>query len=79
MEGLIAAVAVLVFVVVTIAKGVRIVPQGEEWVVERLGKYLSTLSPGLSVLIPYLDQVAYKVITKDIILGCAGTGGYYTR
>lgn len=68
MEGLIAAVAVLVFVIVTIAKGVRIVPQGEEWVVERLGKYLSTLSPGLSVLIPYLDNVAYKVITKDIIL-----------
>lgn len=68
MEGLIAAAAVLIFVIVTIAKGVRIVPQGEEWVVERLGKYLSTLSPGLSVLIPYLDQVAYKVVTKDIIL-----------
>lgn len=68
MEGLIAAVAVLVFVIVTIAKGVRIVPQGQEWVVERLGKYLSTLSPGLSVLIPYLDRVAYEVVTKDIIL-----------
>ncbi|MFA9440553.1 SPFH domain-containing protein [Uliginosibacterium sp. sgz301328] len=68
MEGLIVAIAFLVFVVVTIAKGIRIVPQGEEWIVERLGRYLRTLNPGLSVLIPYLDAVTYKVITKDIIL-----------
>ncbi|RTL33820.1 MAG: SPFH/Band 7/PHB domain protein [Rhodocyclaceae bacterium] len=60
--------AVLVFVVVTIAKGVRIVPQGEEWIVERLGKYFGTLKPGLNIIIPYLDQVAYKLVTKDIIL-----------
>ncbi|MFT4171124.1 MAG: SPFH domain-containing protein [Rhodocyclaceae bacterium] len=68
MEGLIVAVAFLVFVAVTIAKGVRIVPQGEEWIVERLGRYLRTLEPGLSILIPYLDVVSYKVVTKDIIL-----------
>ncbi len=68
MPGLIVVLAILVFVVVTIAKGVRIVPQGEEWIVERLGKYLNTLTPGLSILIPYLDRVAYKVTTKDIIL-----------
>ncbi len=68
MEGLIVVLAILAFVVVTIVKGVRIVPQGEEWIVERLGKYLNTLTPGLSVLIPYLDRVAYKVTTKDIIL-----------
>ncbi len=60
--------AILVFVVVTIAKGVRIVPQGEEWIVERLGKYFGTLKPGLNIIIPYLDQVAYKLVTKDIIL-----------
>lgn len=60
--------AILVFVVVTLAKGVRIVPQGEEWVVERLGKYNATLLPGLRIIIPYLDRVAYKVVTKDIIL-----------
>ena len=56
------------FVLVTIAKGVRIVPQGEEWIVERLGKYNSTLLPGLNVIIPYLDLVRYKLVTKDIIL-----------
>ena len=64
----IVVIAILIFVVVTVAKGVRIVPQGEEWIVERLGKFHQNLNPGLSIIIPYLDKVAYKVITKDIIL-----------
>ncbi len=66
--GFIVAVALLIFVVITIAKGVRIVPQGEEWIVERLGKYHGTLKPGLNLVIPYLDRIAYQLITKDIIL-----------
>jgi regulator of protease activity HflC (stomatin/prohibitin superfamily) len=66
--GFIVTLAILVFVVVTIAKGVRIVPQGEEWIVERLGKYHGTLKPGLNIVIPYLDKIAYQLITKDIIL-----------
>lgn len=66
--GLVVALAILVFVVVTIAKGVRLVPQGEEWIVERLGKYHSTLKPGLNIVIPYLDRVSYQLVTKDIIL-----------
>jgi regulator of protease activity HflC (stomatin/prohibitin superfamily) len=67
-SGLILIVVILVFVVVTLAKGIRIVPQGEEWIVERLGKYHTTLLPGLTVIVPYLDHVAYKLVTKDIIL-----------
>ncbi len=67
-NAMVVVLAILVFVVVTIAKGVRIVPQGEEWIVERLGKYHGTLKPGLNIIIPYLDQVAYKLVTKDIIL-----------
>lgn len=66
--GGIVVIALLVFVVVTLAKGVRIVPQGTEWIVERLGKYHQTLHPGLNIIIPYLDNVAYKLVTKDIIL-----------
>ena len=58
----------LAFVIMTIAKGVRIVPQGEEWIVQRLGKYRVTLMPGLRFIIPYFDTVSYKVTTKDIIL-----------
>lgn len=66
--GLAISIALLVFIAITVAQGVRLVPQGEEWIVERLGKYNSTLRPGLNILIPYLDKVAYKLITKDIIL-----------
>jgi regulator of protease activity HflC (stomatin/prohibitin superfamily) len=61
-------IALLVFAGITLGKGVRIVPQGEEWIVERLGKYHGTLLPGLNIIIPYLDKVAYKLVTKDIIL-----------
>ena len=66
--GFVFVVALIVFAVVTLAKGVRIVPQGTEWIVERLGKYSSTLHPGLNIIIPYLDNVAYNLVTKDIIL-----------
>lgn len=64
----IVVIAILIFAAVTVWKGVRIVPQGEEWIVERLGKYNATLNPGLTIIIPYIDKVAYKVVTKDIIL-----------
>ncbi len=64
----IVVVALLVFAGITLAKGIRIVPQGEEWIVERLGKYNGTLLPGLNIIIPYFDNVAYKLVTKDIIL-----------
>jgi len=66
--GFIVVAAVFVFALVTVWKGVRIVPQGEEWIVERLGKYNATLLPGLNIVIPYIDRVGYKVVTKDIIL-----------
>lgn len=60
--------ALLIFVGVTIFKGVRIVPQGYKWIVQRLGKYHTTLNPGLNFVIPYIDDVAYKITTKDIVL-----------
>ena len=66
--GAIIVLAILVFVGVTIFKGVRLVPQGYSWIVQRLGKYHQTLKPGLNFLIPYIDEVAYKVTTKDIVL-----------
>ncbi len=68
MGGEIVSIVLVLFILITLWKGVRIVPQGEEWVVERLGKYLKTLLPGLHILIPYIDNVAYKVTTKDLIL-----------
>ena len=67
-DDLFVGVAIFIVIAIIIAKGVRTVPQGEEWVVERFGKYLRTLAPGLSVIIPLFDRVAYKLITKDIVL-----------
>lgn len=58
----------LVLAVFTISRGIRIVPQGEEWIVERLGKYDSTFYPGLNFMIPFLDRIARRVVTKDIML-----------
>lgn len=58
----------VVLVIITIGLGVRIVPQGFKHVVQRLGKYHSTLGPGLNIIVPYIDSVAYKVTTKDIVL-----------
>ena len=66
--GFYIVVALLVAIVVTIFKAVRQVPQGYKWVVQRLGKYHQTLPPGLNFIIPYFDQVSYKVTTKDIVL-----------
>ena len=68
MDGLAVVVALAILVVVTLAKGVRTVPQGYKHIVQRLGKYHVTLNPGLNFIIPYIDAVAYKLTTKDIVL-----------
>ncbi|ENV38691.1 paraslipin [Acinetobacter venetianus] len=66
--GTIVVLALFAFIGTTIFKGVRIVPQGYKWIVQRLGKYHTTLRPGLNFVIPYIDEVAYKITTKDIVL-----------
>jgi len=68
MDGLIVVAVFVILVVVTISLGVRIVPQGSKQVVQRLGKYHRTLGPGLNIIFPYIDRVANKVTTKDIVL-----------
>ncbi|QBQ15433.1 SPFH domain-containing protein [Acinetobacter haemolyticus] len=66
--GTIVVLAFIAFIATTIFKGVRLVPQGYKWIVQRLGKYHTTLGPGLNFVIPYIDEVAYKITTKDIVL-----------
>ena len=53
--------AFAIFLIVTIFKAVRIVPQSEKYVVERFGRLRSVLGPGINFLVPYLDRVAHKV------------------
>ena len=66
MNGTLVAVAVLaVLVIVVIFKTAVIVPQKSEYVVERLGKYSTTLAAGFHVLVPFLDRVAYKFSLKE--------------
>ena len=62
--------AVLLFVIaaIFIARSVKVVPQQSAWVIERLGKYNSTLPPGLNFLVPFIDKVAYKHSLKEIPL-----------
>lgn len=55
-------------VVTTLYKGINIVPQGEEWIIERLGKFSRTLQPGLNIIVPYIDSVRTRITTRDIIL-----------
>jgi len=64
----IVALVILFVVVIVVAKGVRVVPQQNAWVVERLGKYHGTLLPGLNLVIPFIDNIAYKHSLKEFPL-----------
>jgi len=68
-EGISAVVIVLVLlVVVTLYKGVVIVPQGYNYTVERFGRYLKTLEPGFHVIIPWFDRVSNKANMMEQVL-----------
>ncbi|AWI53656.1 paraslipin [Aquabacterium olei] len=62
------AVVLLVIAVIFVAKAVKVVPQQSAWVVERLGKYHGVLTPGLNVLVPFVDRLAYQHSLKEIAL-----------
>ena len=62
------AVLLLVIAAIFIVRAIKVVPQQNAWVVERLGKYNATLAPGLNFLVPFIDKVAYKHSLKEIPL-----------
>ena len=68
MPGIFIVSIFVILIIVTVALGVRMVPQGNKYVIQRLGKFHKTLGPGLNIIIPYIDTVAYKLTTKDIVL-----------
>ena len=59
------SLALLVLIVITVAKTAQIVPQRSAFVVERLGKYAKTLEAGFHLLIPFVDRIAYRHTTKE--------------
>ncbi|MHB8809148.1 MAG: SPFH domain-containing protein [Desulfobulbaceae bacterium] len=65
MEMLVGVGVLVAFVFVVLVKTAVVVPQRNEFVVERLGKYRTTLSAGLHILIPFIDKVAYKRNLKE--------------
>jgi hypothetical protein len=61
-------ILVIGVIVAFVIEGVRIVPQQSAWVVERLGRFHGTLEPGLNLIIPFLDRVAYVHSLKEVPL-----------
>ena len=61
-------IVVLVVAAIFIARSFKVVPQQHAWVVERLGKFHATLTPGLNLLLPFIDRVAYRHSLKEIPL-----------
>jgi regulator of protease activity HflC (stomatin/prohibitin superfamily) len=61
-------VVLVLVVIVTIAMGIRTVPQGYAYTVERFGRYSRTLTPGLGLIVPYIDQIGKKVNVMEQVL-----------
>ena len=68
MDGFFVAIMIVAVVVFFVTRAVKVVPQQNAWVLERLGKYHATLAPGFNLILPFLDKVAYKHSLKEIPL-----------
>jgi len=66
--GVTVATFLIAVIVVLIIEGIRVVPQQQAWVIERLGKFHEVLPPGLNVIVPFIDRVAYRHSLKEVPL-----------
>ena len=66
--GVTVATFLLAMIVVLLIEGIRVVPQQNSWVVERLGKFHIALQPGFNVIVPFIDRVAYRHSLKEVPL-----------
>lgn len=62
------SILLLVMVVVFLILGVKQVPQGSEWTIERFGRYVGSIKPGLSLIVPFIDRVGAKICMKEQVL-----------
>ena len=69
MNGLlIFLIVVAIIVLAIVARGVRTVPQGYQWTVERFGRYRVTLAPGLRLINPFIDGIGHKINVQETVL-----------
>ena len=66
--GTVVLAALLLVGVVTVARGVRTVPQGEVWTVERFGAFIRLLRPGLNFIIPFIDGIGKRINVQEVVL-----------
>jgi regulator of protease activity HflC (stomatin/prohibitin superfamily) len=62
------ALVIVAFIVVTVLMGIRQVPQGYNYTVERFGKYNKTLTPGLSLIVPWIDSIGHKLSVMEQVV-----------
>ena len=65
-------IVIAVIAILFVVRTLKIVPQQNAWIVERLGRYDRTLSPGLGFIIPFIDRVAYKHSLKEVPMDVPG-------
>ena len=68
MEALIVLAVLALIAIITVFAGVKTVPQGTQWTVERFGRYRATLMPGLNLIIPYVDRIGRKINVQETVL-----------
>lgn len=59
---------IIVLALIIVWSGIKIVPQGYQWTVERFGRYTKTLQPGLNLLVPFMDRVGRKISMTEQVL-----------
>jgi len=68
MESLVFLIALVVLALAVVAAGVKTVPQGYQWTVERFGRYRTTLMPGLNLIVPFIDRIGHRINVQEAVL-----------
>jgi regulator of protease activity HflC (stomatin/prohibitin superfamily) len=66
--ALIVMLVVLFLVLLVLWLGIKMIPQGSNWTVERFGRYRTTLKPGLNLIIPFIDLIGHKISVQETVI-----------